>query len=359
MPTPFPTFRPTFPPTRKPTEVPTHPPTRQPTPLPTRHPTPDPTRNPTSAPSPEPTQEPSPGPSPEPSPEPSEEPSENPTQSEEPSENPTQSEEPSDNPTFSEEPSENPTSEGEVDLSTIAEIICDPENQNIFEIFCDIIRGFGFDILLNGFEPLFDDASLSSPRAFGIPGKGGDGNNDARALLSSKSDTGRKNDEKKRSLQDYIINYDEFVEFFQQNLGELERDNKLLFTVFVPSNTAFENTNQDMDIITGGGDFDVLSDIVSFHIHVGEINASQLRCGRKYNMLNGIVSTTECRDSLQKFQVGAGNKENNYKCVLAGDGKDCQANYPRIIRPRNILASNGVIHTIDDLMVPLKLREYK
>ena len=110
------------------------------------------------------------------------------------------------------------------------------------------------------------------------------------------------------------------------------------FTVFAPTNAAFESMKFDM------GSFFELTDaerreIAEYHILSGrEVMYGDLGCGTSYDMLNGVTSRTECRGNggNRKYQVGARN-------VIS--------NLPLIVE-RNMDASNGVIHLVDEVLLP-------
>eukprot|EP00532_Pseudo-nitzschia_australis_P004635 CAMPEP_0168200892 /NCGR_PEP_ID=MMETSP0139_2-20121125/23343_1 /TAXON_ID=44445 /ORGANISM="Pseudo-nitzschia australis, Strain 10249 10 AB" /LENGTH=403 /DNA_ID=CAMNT_0008126267 /DNA_START=130 /DNA_END=1341 /DNA_ORIENTATION=+ len=293
-PTPLPTFHPTF--------YPTHHPTLPPTQFPTPHPTnSQPSANPTQSPSVPPTANPSPHPSPQPSAipsisphptrtQPSEEPSDNPTQSEEPSEIPTQSDEPSENPTQSDEPSENPTQSDKPSVgtaATIANIICDPANQNILSMACRMIRD------TNLFDPL-------------------DGNSGGIKIIEIQDNVDD------RALQLLEIPDDDL-------------DKNIPYTFFAPTNAAYDSI-EFFEL-----PFEEQEDTAKYHIISGrELRYGDLGCGREYTMLNNRTSRTECRGArpIRKFQIGDGNSDND-----------------AFIIERNKDARNGIIHLVDGILL--------
>lgn len=353
-PTPLPTMEPTPNPSPRPTPVPTPIPTMMPTPrqpvippvvppppsesptgypspAPSPEPSPSPTASPSANPSPEPTPAPSPAPSPGPTPEPSisqspttgepsSEPSENPTQSAEPSENPTQSAEPSENPTQSAEPSENPTQSAEPseeptlsaepsesptifnsfpptidDLPTIFGIICDPRNENIFGTLCEIIQ------VVPGLERFLD-----TPNPF----------------------PNRK---------------------LQSDIG---------YTFFAPTNNAFKRLQLPFSIDILGGDLspeevNFVRFVLLYHLNSKVYTFNGLTCNRMYTMFNGVRTQTRCRDNDRgievKFQIGTSSS-------AFGGGMDTvvvPSDSPRLVKePRDVLASNGIIHAINNVILP-------
>lgn len=129
---------------------------------------------------------------------------------------------------------------------------------------------------------------------------------------------------------------------FQQFVAEFldDYDVQELWTVFAPDNLAMSSLLRDLD-------WDVfnlsrqqrrdLTTIVLNHIIVGEaITFGNLRCERIYRMSNGSLTTTEC-GVVQKFQVGTGNLDTDR---------------PFITRPRNVLAINGLVHSVDEVILP-------
>jgi uncharacterized surface protein with fasciclin (FAS1) repeats len=398
----------------------------------TRRPTPKPsTRRPSAKPSnsEEPSDHPTQSEEPSEFPTQSEEPSENPTQSEEPSEFPTQSEEPSEFPTQSEEPSQNPTG----DL-TVAEILCLPQNNAVFGVFCCLLREAGLAEPLNNFDFLdpfffgrqcqvffdllpqqipgyrFPDGNLANINGnfinqnipqiqlpnFGIPdivqqnfidpfigGRTGVAENrtegGAEEDESDEGDrrlVGEKHGEHDlaaaahqdledqetldaaaatmRDLQrgnnrnrDYY-QYNENDNYYRDNRGNnrnreyyentenyyrryseadlrtilntvySDRDNLEVWTVFAPTNRAFDRL--DFDVIAWlrlnvNQQRSILRDLIEYHIVPGEaIPYRDLTCGRNILMANGINSRTECRGNDRKYQVGIGNRELDGNC---------------------------------------------
>ncbi len=104
-----------------------------------------------------------------------------------------------------------------------------------------------------------------------------------------------------------------------------------MFTVFAPTNDAFNKLGIDLDDL----DDETLSDILLFHVIAEkEIPRGDLKCRETVEMANGRESRTVC-DSGERFQKGAGNPSYNK---------------PRILFP-DITACNGIIHVIDEVML--------
>ncbi|KAL3939569.1 MAG: hypothetical protein SGARI_001322 [Bacillariaceae sp.] len=106
-------------------------------------------------------------------------------------------------------------------------------------------------------------------------------------------------------------------------------------TVFAPTDSAFYNIRGTLD---GLSDREV-DFVLRYHIVDEELFADDLSCSYKYDsfiqMINGLFTETKCY-SEAIFQVGTGNDS---------DDK------PRII-DTDIVASNGVIHVVDEVILP-------
>mmetsp|Transcript_12000 Transcript_12000/g.25398 ORF Transcript_12000/g.25398 Transcript_12000/m.25398 type:complete len:505 (-) Transcript_12000:588-2102(-) len=367
-PTPSPTPRPTNIPTPNPTPRPTPHPTSQPTPSPTTQPSAEPTREPSAAPSPQPSAAPfnlsefpstSPAPS---SPEPtySEEPSENPTQSEEPSENPTQSEEPSENPTESEEPSENPTESVEPTevpttgiaplptlppilsptpglptiLQDLDDIICNPANDQVLGVFCILLRLFPDIIAALGGPVNAPSMELGNAQLlmlpFLIPGRKLQAQGDQTSLVATALDFEHKRQINVGSLNNLIL------QGVGVNRGTATSLINPPITVFAPTNAAFirMSGNGILSFLTEGNR-EALKDILLFHMFNQEVHFGHLVCTDIIEMLNGDKTTTRCKNGF-KFQVGVGSATNAEPKIVVADQE----------------ASNGVLHVVDEVIMP-------
>merc|ERR1711865_14390 len=97
-----------------------------------------------------------------------------------------------------------------------------------------------------------------------------------------------------------------------------DRDNLEVWTVFAPTNRAFDRL--DFDVIAWlrlnvNQQRSILRDLIEYHIVPGEaIPYRDLTCGRNILMANGINSRTECRGNDRKYQVGIGNRELDGNC---------------------------------------------
>jgi len=291
----------------------------------------------------------------------SSEPSENPTASEEPSDYPTVSEEPSENPTISEEPSESPSlGDSEptefptrfgsttdapttgIDEQSIFEIICDPSNRNVLGVLCQLVQLFPELSQALGRDPgesVIDREIIVGRvnRFFNLSGRKLEGDIGNHGLVSAALNR----EKEKRSNN------------FQRSIGEgLVLDNGLnsgyrgkairidLLTMFAPTNVAFftlpastlENLMDPTNQIQ-------LENLLKFHIIENEVKYEKLFCGTNQSMTNGKKTTTRCKNGF-KYQVGPGNlKTREPEIVFA-----------------NEFSINGVIHVIDEVILPKSLK---
>jgi len=306
-PTPLPTRRPTPFPTHTPTKKPTPQPTFAPTPIPTSPPTATPTSFPTATPTAVPTPVPTARPSPRPTPRPTEEPTDSPTVSQEPSEDPTGSEEPSESPTSTDEPSEMPSESpsfssfptGTPVLFSLAEIICDPQNNDLFNVLCNIITQLpDLERFLNG----------NARRQL----------EESRGLAAGSS----------------------------------------TFTVFAPTDKAFGRVNLDIEVDLLSTNFtseekSYLKRTIQYHI-IGNNSVKtfvDLECNSKLQTMNSdriqVRCFTNARQILNKFMVGERSM-----AFGAADADFILSTFDAKIISRDVEASNGILHVVNNVLVP-------
>ncbi len=104
------------------------------------------------------------------------------------------------------------------------------------------------------------------------------------------------------------------------------------WTVFAPTNAAFEAI---ASVLPSLGD-ETVKDILLFHtISDKVVTSSDLVCTGLQHMTNGRDSRTVCRgDSI--YQRGAGNDPEMLPLIITADLPAC----------------NGVVHTVDNVMLP-------
>ena len=108
------------------------------------------------------------------------------------------------------------------------------------------------------------------------------------------------------------------------------------WTVFAPSDDVFKKNVDDIELYS-----DTDGAIIKFHVVKGKtLMFDDLICTEATDMLSGEESRTKCsKKGAEKFQTGGGNTESMPKIVDA-----------------DISVCNGVIHGVDDLLLP-KLRK--
>ena len=111
-------------------------------------------------------------------------------------------------------------------------------------------------------------------------------------------------------------------------------DGMMHWTVFAPTNDAFAKLGDTLDAVLA--DKDLLTSILLFHAVPNKVLYEQdLRCSRRIEMASGVDSRHVCLGD-ELFQKGAANP---------------RANMPKIIGT-DVGACNGVIHVIDEVMLP-------
>jgi uncharacterized surface protein with fasciclin (FAS1) repeats len=118
-------------------------------------------------------------------------------------------------------------------------------------------------------------------------------------------------------------------------VGLVEALEEDVFTIFAPTNDAFSaipTVRSDME-----EELDIVRDVILYHAVSGvKLLAEDLVCDGSLIMVNSEESTTRCIGD-EIFQVG--NANTNPDAL------------PRIIAPDGI-ACNGIIHAIDQVMIP-------
>ena len=99
------------------------------------------------------------------------------------------------------------------------------------------------------------------------------------------------------------------------------------FTVFAPTDQAFIDAGIDLDSYTTADEIGVLTDILGYHVYVGAVSAADVTNGLTVTMLNG--------DDVA-FAVSGDT-------VKVGDAN---------VTTADVIATNGVIHVIDKVLIP-------
>lgn len=209
-------------------------------------------------------------------------------------------------------------------LFNTAEVICAEVNANIYANFCTLIRLTGVDFILN--DRQFLDGSFTDDPEF-LEGNPLIPADYRRKLLSVKRFA-------RNAVENEII----------KNFGRYDAEGG--FTVFAPTNEALANIPEKIQkmitILVLAGD-NIGLNIVLNHIIPGEVLLlSELKCGRSYPMMNAENTRTDCPTITRKEQIGEGN--------LLANG------YPRFQPPTNTKCSNGIIQTVNGVLLPEDLR---
>jgi len=100
------------------------------------------------------------------------------------------------------------------------------------------------------------------------------------------------------------------------------------FTVFAPTNAAFDKVPKEtLDNLMKDANKTQLQDILQYHVYVGSLKTDLMEDGQSLNMVNGGNITVSRKDG--KLMV------NNTENVIT-----------------SIPASNGIIHTIEAMLLP-------
>ncbi|MBL6883605.1 MAG: fasciclin domain-containing protein [Candidatus Thalassarchaeum sp.] len=99
------------------------------------------------------------------------------------------------------------------------------------------------------------------------------------------------------------------------------------FTVFAPTDQAFTDAGIDLDAFTTDAEIAALADILLYHVYSGAVNAADVIDGLTVAMVNGDDAS---------FTVTDGT-------VMVGDAT---------VTAADVMASNGVIHVIDKVLMP-------
>jgi len=99
------------------------------------------------------------------------------------------------------------------------------------------------------------------------------------------------------------------------------------FTVFAPTNEAFEALGGTLDTLLEPANQEELAEILTYHVVPGELTASELSDGQMLETIQG--------DSLE----------------VKIEGEEVTVNGAAVVEP-DVEASNGVVHVIDEVLTP-------
>ena len=232
---------------------------------------------------------------------------------------------------------------------TTVDVICSPANTDVFGFFCEALQLFPdiIELLQDGCLP-FDGDADGVFRALSES----DGNDTTDPATVDVEE--EQNDEWTRDLQ---LRSNRFTVFAPNNEAFTSMFSKQLDMLFLAPQSAdvieyFNNERGNIygrlvdqtvrsfffnDAVLGSL---LLREILLTHIYDRELRFDQLGCKTAYNMESGQKTTTQCLNPTDnKFQIGEGNVKQSQ-------------NFPRIVQ-KNMKASNGIIHEVNNIILPL------
>jgi len=120
----------------------------------------------------------------------------------------------------------------------------------------------------------------------------------------------------------------------KSDLGEILDSPDAQKTVFAPTNDAFDRLSPGT--LEALNDIDLLVDVLQYHITSGKLMSEDLECGLAIDMTNSRPTTTLCGSNGTFYQVGGGVTPGLPEIVVA-----------------DIETCNGVIHGIDEVLIPV------
>lgn len=120
----------------------------------------------------------------------------------------------------------------------------------------------------------------------------------------------------------------------------LQSDGPYGYTLFAPSNDAFQELGDDMVVDLLEDPTGELQGILKYHISETILFESDLECGRKIDTLRGY-------DSIDDFTTTTCGLESIYQMGNGNDNNDC----PEIVAT-DIVTCNGVVHVVDKVILP-------
>jgi uncharacterized surface protein with fasciclin (FAS1) repeats len=239
------------------------------------------------------------------------------------------------------------------------DVICSPANTNVFGLFCDALLLFPDIVaLLQDGCPFFDDDDVDDDEVTILfPGfralSETDGND---ATDAATVDIKEKQNE--QGTRDLRFRFNHSTVFAPNNGAFRKLLSDQLDTLFVAPQTDVviayfdsekgniygrlnDYTIQSFFFDDRFGKF-LLKKIILTHILDRKLRFGQLDCRTAYNMLSGADTITECGSIQQngiitKFQIGGGNLQS--------------LRMPQIVQA-NIEASNGIIHEVNNIILP-------
>lgn len=127
------------------------------------------------------------------------------------------------------------------------------------------------------------------------------------------------------------------------------------FTVFAPTNQAFAKLGVEA-IEALLDDVDALKDLLLYHVINSPMAVflDELVCGVEVLMLNGMTTTTECSSSSNGGGGGGDRPEDDDNAIFQVGMGNTDDDLP-LLASTDIEACNGVIHAVDNVILPRTL----
>ena len=138
----------------------------------------------------------------------------------------------------------------------------------------------------------------------------------------------------------------------------LSTNNPNQLTLFAPTDDAFEKLALAFPSEWDNLNSNTMSNLLLFHLTDANngLRYKELLCNEWLHMMNGDYTFTHCirssssndDDEKKKYQIGRGNKDGR----SAGDSNEISLKDSPLILQKDIVACNGIIHSIDTVMLP-------
>ena len=136
----------------------------------------------------------------------------------------------------------------------------------------------------------------------------------------------------------------------------LSTTNPNQLTLFAPTDDAFEKLALAFPSEWDNLNSNTMSNLLLFHLTDANngLRYKELLCNEWLHMMNGDYTFTHCisgsssNDDDEKYQIGRGNKDGR----SAGDSNEISLKDSPLILQKDIVACNGIIHSIDTVMLP-------
>ena len=138
-------------------------------------------------------------------------------------------------------------------------------------------------------------------------------------------------------------------------------DEQQQFTVFAPINTGFDAVFDAQPSVRAASEVvyteKELARMVAFHVHPGTmpILSRELNCTATLTMASGDVSRTKCMKDSDHNDGNATSSSDVVHKYQKGNGNTNRRDALPKILPSSFSACNGIIHAVDNIMLPVQL----